>query len=203
MKCIRKLFSSNEFLHIIDLRKSIEKSYSRFFMPSCYDMRYGKKDWFVLPATTRASLTHSINTLSRISLLFLYNAYFSSFLFMTFRSLYSGFLRKRTWWWMQHHVMIIRNLLTWVCKYLKISLTRSSCAESCISYSKLSHSKYKTKSWQNPRVLRVLLLQISLHSLPSLRQNGIALACSTPLLRQTRYRKILPRGTQILPHSNR
>ena len=158
MKCTKESFSSNEFLHIIGLRKSIEKNCSRFFMLSCYDMRYEEKDWFVLSAITRASLTHSINILSRISLLFLYNAYFSSSLFMIFRFLHSEFLRKRTWWWMQHLVMIIWNLLTWVCRYLKIFLTQSSCARSCISYSKLSRFKYKMKPRQNPRVLWVLLL---------------------------------------------
>src|SRR5216117_483033 len=50
-------------------------------------------------------------------------------------------------------------------------------------------SKYKAEPRENPRILRVLLLEISLRFLRSLRRNGIALACSTPLLRQTRYRK--------------
>src|SRR5439155_24314712 len=61
----------------------------------------------------------------------------------------------------------------------------------------ISHprSKYKPEPRENLRILRVLLLEISLRFLRSFHRNSIALACSTPLLSQTRYRKILSRGT--------
>src|SRR5437773_248564 len=108
----------------------------------------------------------------------------------------------RSWWRTQHLVMITRNLLSWVCRSLKTSLTQQSCAGSCILSSQLPHSKYKAEPQENPRILGVLLLEISLPSVCSLCRNSIALACSTPLLGQNRYHKILSRGTQILPHSN-
>ena len=132
VECIDESSSPNAFLHVISLRKLIGKRCSRFCMPSCYGMRYGGEDWSVLPVIIRLLLMHSINTLSRAPPLFLYNAYFSLLQFTRFRSFHSGSLRKRTWWRTRHLVMIIDNLLIWVCRYLETSLLQRSCAGSCI-----------------------------------------------------------------------
>src|SRR5579859_5029241 len=145
---------------------------------------------------------HLTNTLSKARRLCPSNGYSSSQLYTIFKSCHTGSHQKRIWWRMQHRVLITQNLLTWVCRYARLSLGQHSCDGSCIPSSQLPRSEHSAKLRKDRQKLRLFLSKILLQPLPIFLRNSITLACSNLILGQTCNSKILSRDSQILPCAN-